>query len=186
MSLIKNLSGQFLYGVLVNATNGAAITTGATLLLAKDGAAEAAAAGTLTHRANGLWEAALTQADTNASILGYVWGGTDVIPQGGTIVTVDFARNAVGDILSIVGTSGVEISASQALEIADAILKRDWTPLSGEPAYCLLQAARFLRNKWNTTEVAGSVVIKKEDGITTAWQRTITTDVDAEPIIGVS
>lgn len=97
MSLIKNTAGQYFYGVLVSAVDGTAITSGATLSLAKDGAASGAAGATLTHRTGGLWEAALTQADTNANAIGYVWGGSNVIPQGGCIITVDYPRSLFGD-----------------------------------------------------------------------------------------
>ena len=98
MSLIKNTGNQFLYGVLVNKNDGAPVTTGATLELAKDGAAPSAADAVLTHRTEGLWEAALSQADTNGEIIGYVWGGANVVTQGGTVVTVEYERDAISDI----------------------------------------------------------------------------------------
>lgn len=98
MSLIKNLPGQFLYAVLVNKNDGLAITAGATLEIAKDGSAALVAEATLTHRTNGLWEAALSQADSNGEIIGYVWGGSNVVPQGGTVVTVEYERDAISDL----------------------------------------------------------------------------------------
>ena len=98
MSLIQNKPDQFLYAVLVNKNDGSAITIGATLELAKDGLVAAAAEATLTHRTNGLWEAALSQADSDGEIIGYVWGGTNVVPQGGTIVTVEYERDAISNI----------------------------------------------------------------------------------------
>ena len=98
MSLIKDTPDQFLYAVLINKNDGSAVTSGATLELAKDGAAAAVADATLTHRTNGLWEAALSQADSDAEILGYVWSGVNVVPQGGTIVTVEYERDAISDL----------------------------------------------------------------------------------------
>ena len=98
MSLIRNAPGQFLYGVLVNKNDGAAITSGATLEIAKDGAEAVAADAALTHRSNGLWEAALSQEDSNGELIGYVWGGPNVVPQGGTVVTVEYERDAIGDL----------------------------------------------------------------------------------------
>lgn len=68
--------------------------------------------------------------------------------------------------------------------IADAILKRDWTAVSGEAVYSLLNACRMLRNVWNTT--GGTLTVKKEDGSTTAWTRTLSTDAAAQPITGAS
>ena len=78
----------------------------------------------------------------------------------------------------------MSIVAADLTAIADAILKRDWTALSGEAAYSLLNAARMLRNSWATT--GGTLTVKKEDGSTTAWTRTLATDPTAEPIIGAS
>ena len=98
MSLIKDTPEQFLYAVLVNKNDGSPITAGATLELAKDGAPPAVADAILTHRANGLWEAALSQEDSNGEIVGYVWAGANVVPQGGTVVTVEYERDAISDI----------------------------------------------------------------------------------------
>ena len=98
MSLIKNKSDQFLYAVLVNKNDGSAIADGATLEIAKDGMESAMADATLTHRSSGLWEAALSQADTDGEIIGYVWAGANVVPQGGTVVTVEYERDAIGNI----------------------------------------------------------------------------------------
>jgi hypothetical protein len=69
-------------------------------------------------------------------------------------------------------------------EIADAILKRDFSAISGEAAYSLLNAARMLRNKWDTA--SSTLTVRKEDGTTTAWTRTLTTDPTAQPITGAS
>lgn len=95
MSLIKNAAGQFLYGTLIDKNSGDPIIAGATLDLAKDGGGEAPADAALAHKGKGLWEAALSQADTDAEILGYVWGGPNVVPQGGTIVTVEYSRQTI-------------------------------------------------------------------------------------------
>jgi hypothetical protein len=76
------------------------------------------------------------------------------------------------------------IVAGDLTAIADAILKRDWTALTGEAAYSLLNAARMLRCSWATT--GGTLTVKKEDGSTVAWTRTLETDPTAEPIIGAT
>lgn len=68
--------------------------------------------------------------------------------------------------------------------IADAILKRDWTTISGEAVYSLLNAARVLRNVWDTA--GGTLHVRKEDGTTLAWQRTLAVDAGAQPIVGAS
>ena len=77
-----------------------------------------------------------------------------------------------------------DISPDNLTAIADAILTRDWTALTGEAAYSLLNAARMLRNVWSTD--GGILVVKKEDGTTNAWSRTLATDANAEPIVGAS
>ena len=76
------------------------------------------------------------------------------------------------------------ITAGDLTAIADAILKRDWTAISGEAVYSLLNAARLLRNAWATS--GGVLVVKKEDGSTNAWSRPLAVDPAAEPIVGAS
>lgn len=55
----------------------------------------------------------------------------------------------------------------------------DETPV-GSGAHNLLNAARFLRNKWAT--VSGTLTVYREDGATTAWTSTLSTDTAAQPI----
>lgn len=67
--------------------------------------------------------------------------------------------------------------------IADAILKRDWTAVTGEASRSMLNAMRYLRNKWS---VSGSTLtITKEDDSTSAWTATVTTSEGADPVTGV-
>ena len=91
----------------------------------------------------------------------------------------------------LVFTGGkVDANATMALTptdlnaIADALLKRDWNSVTGEAAYSALNAFRMLRNVWNTT--GGTLSVKKEDGSTNAWQRTLAVDPTAQPIVGAS
>ena len=74
------------------------------------------------------------------------------------------------------------ITAGDLTAIADAILKRDWTSVSGEAVFSLLNAARMLRNAWSTT--GGVLIVKKEDGSTNAWSRPLVVDPTAQPIVG--
>jgi hypothetical protein len=94
----------------------------------------------------------------------------------GTYVVLE---EAVYDSMFAANAIGTDSNA-----IADAILKRDWTVISGEALYSLLNAARMLRNVWSTA--GGTLTVKKEDGTTTAWTRTLTTDPSAEPITGAT
>jgi hypothetical protein len=67
---------------------------------------------------------------------------------------------------------------------ADQTLLRDWTAITASvPARSMLNALRFLRNRWALT--ATTLSVKKEDDFTEAWTGTITTNAAAEPVIGV-
>ncbi len=65
-----------------------------------------------------------------------------------------------------------------------AVLKGDWTGLSGEAAYSLLNAVRFLRN--HVILSGATLTVKKEDGTTNAWTATVTTDSLALPVTQVT
>lgn len=71
-----------------------------------------------------------------------------------------------------------------ANDLADAVLKRDWTSVSGEAARSLLNAARTLRNR--VVISSGVITVYKEDGATVAFTMPVTTDANAEPIIAVT
>lgn len=69
-----------------------------------------------------------------------------------------------------------------ATENADALLKRDWTSVTGEAARSVLNALRFLRNKWSISGT--TLTVTKEDDSTSAWTSTVTADSGADPITG--
>jgi hypothetical protein len=104
----------------------------------------------------------------------------------------DFVDTEIGaikaktDQLIFDGNGHIHVSFDSAdlNQIADAILKRDFSLLSGEAAYCLLNAVRMLRNAWTTT--GGTLTVKKEDGTTNAWTRSLATDPAAQPIISAT
>jgi hypothetical protein len=69
-----------------------------------------------------------------------------------------------------------------ATENADALLKRDWTEITGEAARSVLNALRLLRNKWG---VSGTILtVTKENDSTSAWTATVTTSESADTITG--
>lgn len=79
------------------------------------------------------------------------------------------------------GLAGLNDPAAN--DIADAVLKRDWTAVAGEASRSVLNALRFLRNK---RTVAGAVLsVKEEDDATEAWAADLTTDPAAEPVTEV-
>jgi hypothetical protein len=64
--------------------------------------------------------------------------------------------------------------------IATALLKLDWTGITGAASRSVLNALRFLRNK---KSISGTTMtVKEEDDTTTAWTATLVTDATAEPI----
>lgn len=71
-----------------------------------------------------------------------------------------------------------------AIQNADALLTRDWALLGGEPpTYSAWNALRHLRNAWGI--VANVLHIKREDGVTDAWTRPVTSVAHADPVTGV-
>lgn len=86
--LRKNVASQFIYFTLVNATNGAALT-GATVTArtALGNAAQAAATGTTSELGNGHYRFNLSQADTNADFVGYLFTASNAIPVSFSFIT---------------------------------------------------------------------------------------------------
>jgi hypothetical protein len=65
---------------------------------------------------------------------------------------------------------------------ADAYLKRDWTTITSEASRSVLNALRFLRNKWS---ISGSTLtVTKEDDSSTAWTSILTTASSGDPVTG--
>lgn len=66
--------------------------------------------------------------------------------------------------------------------VADGVLKRDMSLVTGEASRSLLNAIRFIRNKF--TVVGATLTVYKEDDVTTAWTGAVTSDASAAPITG--
>jgi hypothetical protein len=72
------------------------------------------------------------------------------------------------------------LAADAAQEIADALLKRDLSAVSGEAARSLLNAIRKLMNKW---AISGSTLtVYKENDTDAAYTQAITTTPGADPV----
>ncbi len=157
---LKNTAGQHLPFALVNATTGAALT-GATCTVKRciDGGDQADATGSVTEKAGGQYDLALSQADVNGNQIGILITASGAIPVHFTLVTED----------------------SVATSFADRLLTRDWTSITATvAARSVLNALRFLRNKWYGS--GGDIIITKEDDSTEAWRGTPTTDAGANPV----
>jgi hypothetical protein len=105
-----------------------------------------------------------------------------------TILGVDQAGNEWTEFMEhLEPETTTLLDVPTATEIADAVLTRDWTLVGSEaPAYSVWNALRLLRNAW--TVLAGAPAqlhVKKEDGTSDAWMRTVTTSAEAAPVTGV-
>lgn len=106
--------------------------------------------------------------------VGSVTGAVGSVAAGG-IAAASFAANSI---------AAASIAADSITAIADGVLKRDWTAVTGEASRSTLNALRFLRNGFT---IAGTTLtVLEEDDTTAAYTRDLTTDPTAEPIIGVS
>lgn len=131
--------------------------TGATVTvsISKAGGAFAGAAGAVSEIGNGYYKIALTTADTN------------------TLGDLAFRCTAAGcDDTGFV---------DQIVDPA-ALLKLDWTTITGEAARSALNALRVLRNRWAISGTTRTVY--KEDDSTSAWSSTLSTTASADIIIG--
>ncbi len=86
-------------------------------------------------------------------------------------VTGNVGGNVSGSVASVTDKTGFTLATSEHTSIADTLLKRDWTAVSGEAARSVLNALRFLRNKWAITGASNprTLTIYKEDDATSAW-----------------
>jgi hypothetical protein len=80
-------------------------------------------------------------------------------------------------------TSATPIDPDTLNAIADALLKRDLSGMTGEAARSPLNALRLLRNKWDIA--AGTLTVYKEDDASSAWTGTVTANAAASPITTV-
>lgn len=105
-----------------------------------------------------------------------------------TVTTLTGHTAQTGDSFARLGApAGASMSADiaalpTATENADEVLTRDWTSVTGEAARSVLNALRFLRNKWS---VAGTTLtVTEEDDSTPAWTAALTTNAAADPVTG--
>ncbi len=119
----------------------------------------------------------------SASSAGDPWG--TALPGAYSAGTAGFivGNNLNASITSRLASASYTAPPTAAENFA-AVLKGDWTGLSGEAAYSLLNAVRFLRN--HVILSGATLTVKKEDGTTTAWTAAVTTDSLALPVTQVT
>lgn len=136
---------------------------------------------------------------TNATIADGVWDEALAghLGAGSTGAALNAAGSA-GDPWSIslpgaygAGTAGFILGTNldglisgipTATENADTLLNRDFTAVTDSNSRTLLNAARFLRNRFNVSGT--TLTVYAEDDSTAAWTATIATDAAALPIVG--
>ena len=93
--LRRNVAGQHLYFMLLDAAGAAIIGATVTARRGIDGAAQAACTGTVTDMGNGQYRMNLSQADTDGNSIGYLFTATGAIPVHiGCLLTAADPTNA--------------------------------------------------------------------------------------------
>lgn len=104
------------------------------------------------------------------------------VPNGAWTTGVDWVVITATTSTSLLYRATFAIEDNYHTAIADELLTRDWTSVSGEAARSVLNALRVLRNKHSTS--GSTITICEEDDSTTAFTIAITTDAAALPITG--
>ena len=108
---------------------------------------------------------ATTKAVEDQAILIQTYGNASALHA----FDLDTATQAV----TVSDKTGFALTSGEHTNIADAILKRDWSSVTGEAGRSVLNALRFLRNKWSVSGT--TLTVTKEDDSTSAWTATLTT-----------
>ncbi len=107
-------------------------------------------------------------------------GTTGNILNAGSTLDAAGVRTAVG--LASANLDTQLDALPTATENADALLKRDWTAVTGEAARSVLNALRHIRNKWSISGT--TLTVTKEDDTTAAWTSSLTTTSSANSVTG--
>lgn len=126
-----------------------------------------------------IWSNATRTLTSFGTLIADIWSA--VVDSSG--ITTLLSRLTAGRATNLDNLDDAISNVPTANENADALLKRDWTAVTGEAARSVLNALRFIRNKFSTTAHANKVTIYKEDDATEAYQKDVTTDATADPIV---
>jgi hypothetical protein len=118
--------------------------------------------------------------ETNTPGTYAVTGGV-VVPTAGGYIAIG---SVDGDPPEVTWLGEADVDPAPDLNaIADAVLLRDWTALTGAvPSRSTLNALRFLRNKWLV--FGGELSVYEEDDIDIAWTAELEASSSANPITG--
>lgn len=117
--------------------------------------------------------------------VGSVTGAVGSVTGAVGSVTGNVGGNVTGSVGSVaaggitaasIATDAIDadaLASDAVTEIADGLLKRDLSAVTGEASRSLLNAVRFLRNKFSIS--GGTLTVYKEDDATSAWTGAVTT-----------
>ena len=135
---------------------------------------------TAAENADAVWDEARS---------GHVAAGS--FGEGVASVQGNVTGNVAGSVASVTAgvtvttnsdKTGYALTAGERTSIAESLLKLDLSTVTGEAARSVLNALRFLRNKWSISGT--TLTVTKEDDSTTAWTATVTATPGADPITG--
>lgn len=106
---------------------------------------------------------------------------TDNLPDSGALTTL---LANVASILADTGIDGVAIASATMTGIADAVLGRSVANV--EDAASIYSIAGLILAQFESSAPGTTWTIKKTDGTTTFATRTLTEDINAKPVTGVS
>jgi hypothetical protein len=99
--------------------------------------------------------------------------------QAGHTDPLTFGRFLDAQISFLLPDTVPNLIAAELTNIADAILKRDWTAVSGEAERSILNALRMLRNRVELNRLGGTYTVYEEDDSTPAYTGVLTTETGA-------
>jgi hypothetical protein len=105
-----------------------------------------------------------------------------VAPDNATITAINAKTTNLPASPAAVG-SAMTLTSGERTSIADALLTRDWTAVSGIASRSVLNALRAIRNR--VAVAAGTMTVYQEDDASSAWTAVVTTDASADPVTQV-
>jgi hypothetical protein len=168
----KNVASQSIGAQMITAADGTAFTSTVTVYVTGDNGTQTigqatSPLGRAVHEGNGYHSYTPTQAETNYDHIAFTFKGTAAITATVQLYTT-FPQTA---------------DAPTAVVNADALLVRNWLSVaqpSPETSRCVLNALRFLRNKWSIS--GATLTVTRENDSTTAWTSALTTSASAEAV----
>lgn len=169
VNMKKNQAGQTT-GAQMTFLNGDDFTGSVKVYVTGDNASQAIGSvggGVCANKGNGYFVYSPSQAESNFARVAFSFKGVGAATVTVTIFT-SFPQTA---------------DAPTATQVADATLNRDMAAISDTNSRSLLNAVRFIRNKW--TNAGSTLTVFKEDDATPAWTAVVASTPGADPVSGV-